>query len=386
MHIAFLIHELTPYRIHLLRRFRQELTLQTLHVLLTSQTGGFDWQLTRPPNITWHDFGQSATIIRQGHLSQLFRERAKGRRIAAKLDELRPSAVVVCGYGDAAHRYVIRHCHRHHIPVLLWADSNIRSEPSRGLRRALKHLLLPRLLRQCSAVLPWGTLGRQYFLKYGVPENRIFTVPAEPDYALIENTPPAAIEAARQSLQLDPNRHRILFVGRLAPEKRVDLLLAAFAHIAPGRPEWDLLIVGDGPLRDSLQASVPPPLRPRITWAGAMTTPETLAPMYHLAHLFVLPSDHEPWGIVVNEAAAAGLPLVLSDIVGAGGDLLTEGVNGSIFPHGDAESLSPILANMTSTALSPTSGNRSREILAHWRTMADPVRGLTRAIEFCGAV
>lgn len=386
MKLCLLIHELTPYRAHLINRFCSELALERLDAILTSAAGGFAWQLKLPAGIQWHDVSEGATICEQGKLARLLREHAKGHRIAQKLVEVQPSAVIVCGYGDAAHRYIIRHCHRRRIPVLLWADSNIRSEPSRGLRRLLKHLLLPRLLRQCDAVLPWGTLGRQYFLKYGVPEERIFVVPAEPDYSLIENTPLADIEATRQRHNLSSQRKRFLFVGRLAAEKRVDLLIAAFAQIAAERPDWDLLIVGDGPLRQRLQASVPEALRPRVTWTGAMTSPAALAPFYHLGDVFVLPSDHEPWGIVVNEAAAAGLPLVCSDIVGAARDLLREPSNGRLFAHGDSSGLGHALLEFACEPTLSRRGAASLRLLTEWRQVADPLTGLRTALVRAGAL
>ena len=383
--LAILIHELTPYRLHLLRRFRDELPQFHLHIFLTSSAGGFEWQIPRPEGITWHDFSKNAPLARQGQLAEYFHERRKGHRIAAALDQIRPSAVITCCFFDAAHRLVIHHCHRQGIPALLWADSSIPSEQSHGLRRALKHLLLPQLLRKCSAVLPWGTMGREFYLKYGVPERRILLVPAEPDYRVIENPPADAIATARERFALRPDRNRILFVGRLAREKRVDLLIQAFAQIAEARPGWDLLIVGDGPLREPLQAMAPAALRARIIWTGAMTTADALAPFYHLADLFVLPSDREPWGIVVNEAAAAGLPLVCSDIVGAAGDLLRPGSNGQLFPHGDSVALANTLRLLTGSPELSAMGQKSREILAQWRTMADPVRGMRKALAFSRA-
>ncbi len=383
--LVFIIPELAPYRLHTLGLFRRHLA-GPMHLALTCAAGGFAWRQDIPGGFEVHDFSRGAAVNRIGHLAQRGAEWAKGRAICARLDRLRPAAVVVCGYADAAHRLVIGHCRSRGVAALLWADSNILSEHSRSspLRAAVKMLLLPRLVRKCAAVLPWGTLGKQYFLKYGVPEAKIFIVSPEPDYRSIEHTPPPVIAAAGGALGLDEGRKRILYVGRLAAEKRVDLLISAFATLAPQRPNWDLLIVGDGPLRPALQKRVPEAWRRRVIFAGAKTTAVELAPLYHLGHLFVLPSDHEPWGMVVNEAAAAGLPLLLSDIVGAGADLLRDGENGRTFRHNDLEHLTQTLAELTASPKLADMGERSREILAQWRTMHPPVAGLRRALGICG--
>src|SRR5439155_19337196 len=130
--------------------------------------------------------------------------------------------------------------------------------------------------------------------------------------------------------------------GRVVSNKRVVLLIDAFAAIASQRPEWDLLIVGDGALRNELQRRVPEPLRPRVVWTGFLDGPEP-ALAYHAADVLVLPSDHEPWALVVQEAMAAGLPVVASDVVGAAYELVTDGVSGKVFPAGDCSALQKAL-------------------------------------------
>src|SRR5690606_26573335 len=137
---------------------------------------------------------------------------------------------------------------------------------------------------------------------------------------------------AQAQYQLRPDRRYFLYSGRLAPVKRVDTLLDAFIQIAAERPDWDLLIVGGGPLEASLKARVPEQLRDRVAWTGFIGDPDELAAVYACADVFILPSSYEPWAVVVCEAAAAGLPILASEVVGAAGELCRNGVNGWLFP------------------------------------------------------
>src|SRR6185295_13276085 len=112
-------------------------------------------------------------------------------------------------------------------------------------------------------------------------------------------------------------------------------LLEAQARLERGAEAPWLVLVGDGPESKSLRELASARNLRRVRFAGSRE-PSELPGIYAAADLFVLPSRHEPWGVVVNEAMAAGLPVVLSDRVGAAPDLLVDGANGRLFPAGDA--------------------------------------------------
>ena len=111
-----------------------------------------------------------------------------------------------------------------------------------------------------------------------------------------------------------------------------------------------------------------------------------MAAFYRLSDALVLPSDYEPWALVVNEAAAAGLAIVTSDVVGAAAALVRENRNGRTFPAGNLPALVRCLEDVTS----PTSIDRyksaSLEVLAEWRQAADVVRGVRQALHFGGVL
>jgi glycosyltransferase involved in cell wall biosynthesis len=235
-------------------------------------------------------------------------------------------------------------------------------------------------------VMPFGSLGAAYFRRYGARPNRIFMMPFEPDYDRIAAIGEPEIAAVRSQFGLDQQRKRLLFCGRLANVKRVDLAIDAFKAIASERPDWDLVITGDGPLRESLRGTVPPELNNRVIWTGNITYTCVVYAIFKACDVLVLPSDHEPWALVVNEAAAAGLAIVCSNVVGAAAELVRDGVNGRLFPRGDLQSLIAAVRDVTVEETLRQMRAASTSVLAHWRERGDPVAGFTKAMQACGVL
>ncbi len=134
------------------------------------------------------------------------------------------------------------------------------------------------------------------------------------------------------------DRRLILYSGRLERVKRVDLLINAFVDLAAEMPAWDLVLAGSGSLEDDLRSLVPADLESRVHWLG-WCDQDRLKVVYHASEILVLPSEYEPWAVVINEAIAAGLIPVASDAVGAAADLIEDGVSGYVFASGDLTDL-----------------------------------------------
>jgi glycosyltransferase involved in cell wall biosynthesis len=229
-------------------------------------------------------------------------------------------------------------------------------------------------------------MGKRYFLKYGARPERIFFCPYEPDYGLIEQVTQEQVTAVAARFGLVPGRRRIIFSGRLTRVKRPDLVVEAFLKLAERRPEWDLLLLGEGELRTSLEQRIPAELRGRVVFTGFVNDQETVSALYRSADVLVLPSDFEPWALVINEAAAAGLAIVATDRVGAAAELVRDGVNGFIFPAGDVQKLTERLLEVTHPARIEALKAESASVLAEWRSSADPVNGLRQALRACGVL
>jgi glycosyltransferase involved in cell wall biosynthesis len=167
----------------------------------------------------------------------------------------------------------------------------------------------------------------------------------------------------REELGLASDDVVVLSVARLAPEKRHDLLVRAVARA--GNPRLVLALVGDGPERGALE-KLAESLRTRLVLTGDRPW-DQVAEAYASADVFALLSERETWGVVVNEAAACGLPLVLSDQVGAAADLLQDGENGALVPAGDVDAAASALRRYADDASARlAAGARSRELARRW--------------------
>jgi glycosyltransferase involved in cell wall biosynthesis len=386
--IAIVSNSHTPYRLHLHKRIAKEIPEVRLWSLYTHETSNAPWQFNEAvvEDIGIVQFGRGESIEQQDNLRIAVREWRRAGLIIEWMTKHAVRFVLMMGYNDAGRIRMIRWCHRAGVPCWLFGDSNILGDNRGGLKGWLKPLVLRRIVGWCDGILCCGSLGLQYFLKYGADPSRCFYFPYEPDYALIESLDPSMISHTRRRFKLSENRRRIVFCGRLIGAKRPDLIIDAFAVLATRRPDWDLLVIGDGPLRASLQARLPPGLWPRVTWTGFLDDQVTVSALYRSCDILVLPSDYEPWAVVVNEATAAGLAIVSSNVVGASAELVRDGINGRLFQPGSLASLTQCLLDVTDSARINAIKSASSAVLADWRQRGDPVNGLRQALAMCGLI
>ena len=216
-----------------------------------------------------------------------------------------------------------------------------------------KHDALTAPLHRASGIAAIGTwAGRDYAARF--PSTRIFNIPYHCDLAPF---------AAAPRPPREPGTVTFLFCGQMIARKGVDHLLAAFATLPENAR---LLLVGREAELPQLLASLAPSVRERVRYAG-FQAPDALPQFFAQADVFVLPSRYDGWGVVVNQALGAGLPIIASDHVGAAHDLVRENENGFTFPAGDANALAAaMLRYATNPALAHTHGEASRLASADW--------------------
>lgn len=168
-----------------------------------------------------------------------------------------------------------------------------------------------------------------------------------------------------------------LFCGQMIARKGVDLLIAAFAKIVERYNNVTLLLVGREADLPGFLANATPEVRERIRYEG-FHPPERLPEFFSRADVFVLPSRYEGWGVVVNQAVGAGLPVICSDEVGAGYDLVEEEINGLKFGTGNVEALADKMRRfVTEPSLTARFGNSSKHKAQNWL----PEKGAEKWIE-----
>jgi glycosyltransferase involved in cell wall biosynthesis len=276
------------------------------------------------------------------------------------LRQAAPDFIVCGGYNYVASWQAMAWARRNRVPFSLWAESTARD--FRG-GYALIEFLKTRFLRACDAFVVPGKSSVEYLMNYGVPEEMIFTAPNAVDTQLFARRAEAIRRDAamhRETLGL-PARF-FLFAGRLVPEKGIlDLLLAYSALPSDLRKKMGLVFVGDGPARSALLQGAAA-TDPGSVQVFDFAQREHLAAYYALADVFVFPTHTDPWGLVVNEAMACGLPVISSGAAGCAADLVENGWNGRVVSLGDVEQLAAAMAELADdNELRSLMGKRSRE-------------------------
>ena len=275
---------------------------------------------------------------------------------------------VVPGWSMPSTVAAIRACRRHAVPYVMFSETNALSRRP-AWWRAAKRPYLRWAVGGADAWLATGTPSADFLVEHGADRARVFRFPNSPDVEALARDVDAArtgSAAWRRERGIADDAFVVVFVGRLIGAK--DPATLALAAIRAGertaRPVR-LVVVGDGPLLPELEGLARESAG-RVQLTGALR-PERLPQLWAAADAFALPSVHEPWGAVVNEAMAAGLPLLLSDRVGAGPDLLSDGENGLLLPAGDVERWAGALRTLASDpALCRRMGAASSVRVAEW--------------------
>lgn len=249
-------------------------------------------------------------------------------------------------------------------------------------KRAIKRLCYPLLFRLPSLFLPGGSRQASYLRHYGVTADRITLACMTVDVEAIRRHATARQSARsdiRHAFGLADGACVFLYVGRLEPVKGLQDLLAAFRLLASH--DSALLIVGDGSELPVLQQAAATDSRLRCT--GRLSGPQLLD-AYVAADVFVLPSRFEPWGLVVNEAMAAGLPVIASERVGCVDDLVAAGATGLVVPAEAPEALALAMQQMLDADTRQRMSDGGKARIAGWTLAHEAdiiIAGWTRLLE-----
>ncbi|HEV2619298.1 MAG TPA: glycosyltransferase family 4 protein [Acidobacteriaceae bacterium] len=296
-------------------------------------------------------------------------------------------ALWVHGYATANALHGILAARALGIPVLLRAEGWLRDRDRSPARRILKKIFFAGLAPMIDAVLPIGTLNAQYWRHYFGENIPQFLMPYAIDNAYFaERTAEARTARAelQAELRLDPSRPVILFASKLQSRKHCDHLIEAYTRLAPSPgidPQPYLLIVGDGDRRSALEHQAAATGLSSIRFCGFRNQSE-LPRFFDLASVFVLPSRHEPWGLIVNEVMAAARPAIVSSDVGCAPDLIDDQVNGCVFPVGDIAALATALRRVLDPpGVAEAMGARARERIQTW-SFTEDIAALRQALSF----
>ncbi len=284
------------------------------------------------------------------------------RRVNLTLNRLQPDVLLCGGYNYLASWSAAYWAKAHAVSFLLWTESTAFDQRD---HHPFVEFAKKKFLNLCTAFVVPGKSSQHYLQQLGIEERRITTAPNAIDIALFarQAEQARAAESPVRSRHALPPRY-FLYVGRLLRAKGIFDLLDAYSQLSSEiRSRIGLVFVGDGSDRRELLARTEKIAPGKIQVIG-FTHREELAEIYALAECLIFPTHTDPWGLVVNEAMACGLPVIATNVAGCTLDLVHDGINGVVIPPGDPTRLAAAMQNLISDdARRNEMAHKSRELI-----------------------
>jgi glycosyltransferase involved in cell wall biosynthesis len=306
--------------------------------------------------------------------------------IGSALAAFRPDIVMLYGYAQLTQLRALAWCRLHGVPGLMTGGGNNVTQRSR-FYAVLRSAVLRPLLSHVAGFLTVGDQNEAMLQALGVPRRRMFRTPFtidEETYAAFRRNRAQTRAELRAQLGIPAEAFVLMAVGKMYSSKRMGDLIKACIAAAPGlKCPVHLIFCGDGSEREALQELARRREVP-ATFAGFVNV-DRLPAFYCASDALVHPSARDNHPLVCSEAACIGLPLILSDQVGAIGttDIAREGENASIYPCGDITALAEVITNLVNDQEKCwRMGDASLRIFEECNLVAS-VEGMMRAIRAC---
>lgn len=314
-----------PYRIPFFNELNRRLKDLNIHLkivfgasiysrrkfILSPAEFEFDYEIL--PSRTFHFGNNEKTIFTY---SKLLRE----------VNKFCPDKIVVTGFSPATLKLWWRSFFRN-TNYIIWSGSVLRNGRNDSFLRKVERRLL---LKRASGCIAYGTKAKEYLIESGVPGDKVTIAINTVDTYFYSN------ETNKFRLQLQAeNKKHLTFLGYLVPRKNVQVLFSAIRLLAENRKDFILDIIGDGEQKPELEKLViEKKLQDFVVFHGFKQKKEI--PFYFSkSNIFLFQTDFDIWGLVLNEAMAAGIPCLASVNAGATFDLVKEGETGFAIDFND---------------------------------------------------
>jgi 1,2-diacylglycerol 3-alpha-glucosyltransferase len=294
-------------------------------------------------------------------------------KLLAILNQTSPDAVAISGYARPAMIATLLWCLWNRKAPILLSETTEYDEPRSWWKEQIKKLIIARF----KAALVGGKPQKRYLVKLGMPSDAIFF-----GYDIVGNEVfhPNQIKSLPQPL----DKSFFLAINRFVTKKNLLFLLSAYAAYRQtlGADALDLVLCGDGELRSQIEQKIIDLNLQNYVHLTGFLQQEQMLPYFAHAKCFIHVSIQEQWGLVVNEAMAAGLPVLVSNRCGCYEDLVIEGVNGFGFDPENKEELTNLMIEMSSGAVDLESMGKAS--INHIEKFSPDyfAQGLNSAIEF----
>jgi len=266
--------------------------------------------------------------------------------IYRKLNFYNPDVVMVGGYDYTVYWAALIWSKVNKRKVILINESHYLDKKRFVVKETIKKIFIA----NCAASLVAGTRHRDYINNFGMESENIFIMKGVGgiNYNIYKKDDLEKYRKNKRKIckKLKIPDKNFLYVGRFSPEKNLIFLLSVYKNLKGANVDnWGMILVGDGPQKNEIENFIYENKIRNVLLVGYKQT-EELPLFYAISDVFILPSISEPWGLVVNEAMASGLPIIISDRCGCYPDLVKEGINGYSFNPFDKNELLNIMENI----------------------------------------
>ncbi|TKC08643.1 glycosyltransferase family 4 protein [Pedobacter frigoris] len=361
--LAIVVSHPIPYYTPVFRELAKSIRLKVFYTAGNEQFYDFGFQR----NMQWdanllqgYDHQFLTNTGRQHHYIHFFRIKNPDAIEAIKL--FNPQHLLIYGWAYYSHLSIIRYF-KNKVKISFRGDSNLLNSSS-GLKHLFKKIALRWIYKHIDQAFFTGTHSKIYFKAYGLKESQLFFAPHAIDNQKFATVPHGSEkQTLRDKLGLQNDNILILFAGKFNPNKNPRLLLNAFLRIKS--EHLILLFVGSGILEHKLKETVRKRQNSKVHFLPFQDQ-DYMPGIYQACDLFCMPSNHETWGLAINEAMAAGKAILASDHIGCAIDLIRES-NGKTFKRGDITDLQEKLELLMVRKSDLTErGLASKSIIAKW--------------------
>lgn len=295
------------------------------------------------------------------------------QKISFILKQINPKILGIAGYSRPAMVFTLLWCLWYRKPTVLFSATTENDAPRIWWREKFKSWIVKRY----KSALVGGKAQKRYLIKLGMPAEAIFL-----GYNVVGNDTfhPDKIK----SLTTPLHKPYFLAINRFVSKKNIPFLISSYAEYSQTVKEtaWDLVLCGDGSMRSQIERQIQELGLNKFIHLPGFLQQEELLPYFAHAGCFIHASTHEQWGLVVNEAMAAGLPVLVSNRCGCFEDLVVEGINGFGFDPYDRQQLTNLMLKVSSGEIDLE--NMSQAALEHIQKFSPDyfARGLIQAVEY----
>ncbi len=327
--VIFITNIPNPYRIPLFNEMSRQFRESNMHLKLVFGAEGykrrmfqldkseidFDFEILEDKAHSFSDDGEKTLFLYRGLLKLLRRDK--------------PDAIIVAGFSSATVQ-VFYHKLLTGTPFVIFSGSIDIKGRNYSFLRKMNRLLF---IKSASAFVAYGNLAKEYLVNAGAPSSKVFVGRNTVDTSFFaEKT-----SALRQTVSSDDNKTHFTYVGYLVPRKNVQVLLEAIKIVSGKRSDFCVDILGDGISRPDLEKFVDENNLKHVVKFHGFRQKEELPEFFAKSNGFLFQTGFDIWGLVLNEAMAAGLPCLASPNAGATFDLIKEGETGFVVDFSDRE-------------------------------------------------